>query len=405
MFVKIKEHKSAVEIDGFLKKSRNVNNGKLHPDVAMQALSHTNHFANIKFIIKEINTLSDEDKLGFKEFVLLAINGREHTPQNLKDLRKLAVEGGYVEEFDKVLESNKNAISYPYDNFLMIGKYSKYTAHKYGMFKAEDYDALEDGVDLSKYKTVMIVYPDYRSESVGCREEFVFSGEDIKLPKKIILKNIDTVKFCASVDMANVKEIVCDNNLDIFDTQNLSSDIAIDCGRDLYIGQADLTDFERIKIREGNNVLFFDITGFPSNLDISKCYKARFHKCDLTKLPEQDLGNINCLRVFECDIPSWINVSHCSEAMFSLCDFGGVEKLELPIGGSIEMVGCKNLPKVLDFSRCDGVKLTDCNLTGVDKLIFKDKDQMFDADLSDYKGAIIYSNKSRLYNKFWGIGG
>ena len=92
--------------------------------------------------------------------------------------------------------------------------------------------------------------------------------------------------------------------------------------------------------------------------------------------------------------------------MFSGCDFGGVEKLELPIGGSIEMVGCKNLPKVLDFSRCDGVKLTDCNLTGVEKLIFKDKDQMFGFDLDEsFMGAVVYNNKPWWYNRLWGAKG
>ena len=205
MFVEIKELKSEVEMDRFLKRGRNNNNNKLPPEVAMEALKNTNHYTNIKFIIKEINGLSDDEKLEFKEFVLSAICEREHTPQNLKDLRKLAVDGGYVEEFDKVLDDNKTAISYPCDNFLMIGKISKYIAHKYGDFAAEDYNTFEEGVDLSKYKTVMIVYPDRRIENMGYREEFIFHGKDVKLPKRIILRNIDEVKFCDGVDMENVK--------------------------------------------------------------------------------------------------------------------------------------------------------------------------------------------------------
>ena len=406
MFVEIKELKSEVEMDRFLKRGRNNNNNKLPPEVAMEALKNTNHYTNIKFIIKEINGLSDDEKLEFKEFVLSAICEREHTPQNLKDLRKLAVDGGYVEEFDKVLDDNKTAISYPCDNFLMIGKISKYIAHKYGDFAAEDYNTFEEGVDLSKYKTVMIVYPDRRIENMGYREEFIFHGKDVKLPKRIILRNIDEVKFCDSVDMANVKEIVCDNGLDIFNVENLSSDIVISYDTSLHIGQVDLTGFDGIRIRDDSNVYFTDVSGFPSNFDISKCHKARFRKCDLSKMPEQNLENVKCLRVFECDIPSWINVSHCTEVIFSGCDFRDVEKLELPIGGSLEMVCCKNLPKVLDFSRCDGVEIVNTDFSGVEKLIFKDKEQMFGFDLDEsFMGDIVYNNKPWWYNRLWGAKG
>ena len=36
--------------------------------------------------------------------------------------------------------------------------------------------------------------------------------------------------------------------------------------------------------------------------------------------------------------------------------------------------------------------------------IFKDKDQMFEVDLGKYKGKIIYPNKSKWYNRFFGDG-
>ena len=74
----------------------------------MQTLNYTNDYAVMKFIIKEINRFSDDEKLVFKDFVLSALDKREHSPNNLKDLRKIAVDGGYGDEFDKKLEENKN---------------------------------------------------------------------------------------------------------------------------------------------------------------------------------------------------------------------------------------------------------------------------------------------------------
>jgi hypothetical protein len=70
------------------------------------------------------------------------------------------------------------------------------------------------------------------------------------------------------------------------------------------------------------------------------------------------------------------------------------------------MVCCKNLPKVLDFSRCDGVEIVNTDFSGVEKLIFKDKDQMFGFDLdASFMGDIVYNNKPWWYNRLWGVKG
>ena len=399
MFVKINEQKSAVEIDGLLKRKRNLNNGKLHPDVAMQALSHTNHFVNIKFIIKEINTLSDEDKLGFKEFVLSAINGREHTPQNLKDLRKIAVIGGYAEEFDNIISENKEKVAYPSNNFLIIRPGSRHLYHKYGALEAEDYDELRG--DFSKYDAVMIEHFDYKDEMYGRDEEVVVTGDDVVLPKKLIFMNVDRVNFC-NIDMANVREIVYEKRLDVFNVRNLSSDIAIQGKEFLYLGGVNLAECKNIKLQDKSSLLLCDISDFPDDFDVSMCEELRMQDVDISKMPKQDFTNVKYMDIYRCNIPSWFDVSNCCELGIGASDLGAFDEMKFKSSSDVVIRKCKSLPKVLDFSMCSKVLLEETDMSGVEKIIFKDKAQKTASKISGYKGNIVYSDKSSLYDKIFG---
>jgi hypothetical protein len=74
MFVDIINPKGVIETDILYKEKRKANGGKVSPEIAMEMLSYTNNFANVKVILKEIERLeSKENRLAFKEFVLSCV--------------------------------------------------------------------------------------------------------------------------------------------------------------------------------------------------------------------------------------------------------------------------------------------------------------------------------------------
>ena len=93
------KQETPITIDIFIKKMRKKG---FTPNHAKHILSLTNHHANIKQILKEINKLPTiQERLKFKFFVLGAIDSRETTPNTYNSLKQLAIEGNYLEEFEK----------------------------------------------------------------------------------------------------------------------------------------------------------------------------------------------------------------------------------------------------------------------------------------------------------------
>ena len=93
------KQETPITIDTFIKKMRQTG---LTLNKALHILSLTNHYSNIKQVVKEINKLPLlKDRIKFKPFVLRAIAGRETSPNVYASLKQLATEGGYLEEFEK----------------------------------------------------------------------------------------------------------------------------------------------------------------------------------------------------------------------------------------------------------------------------------------------------------------
>lgn len=401
MFVEIVEQKSGIELEIWLKKERNNNGGKLSPEIAMQTLNYTNDYAIMKFIIKEINRFSDDEKLVFKDFVLSALDKREHSPNNLKDLRKIAVDGGYGDEFDKKLEENKNLTLYPCKKLLIIKPGSQHISRMYGMMAEEDYDVLVG--DLSQYDAVIVSYPENDDKMYFKKRQFIIAGKGVKLPKKFVFQKVEDVRF-TSVDMENVRGIICDNVLGISNVTNLSSDIVINVGKNLYLNDRDLSDFHNIKINKGSSVWFYDLTGFPEGMDLSVCEKVNLQYCDLSKLPKQNFDDVEELKITNSVLPSWLKAFKCKKLSLNNCDLKELDEIEFNQVGDATIEKCYNLPEVMDFREIGKLSFEDNDCSEVQKMIFKDKDQMFEADLGKYKGKIIYPNKSKWYNRFFGDG-
>ena len=77
-------------------------------------------------------------------------------------------------------------------------------------------------------------------------------------------------------------------------------------------------------------------------------------------------------------------------------------------GAEVHLFDAKNLPEYLDFSQCSEVYLSECNMMGVKKVKFRDREQkdrfMFEAKY--FFGNVIYGNSlfSRIKKRF-GPGG
>ena len=71
----------------------------LTPEDAIEILGMTNHYTHIKSVITEINKLSTEYRLAYKDFVVGAVDSREVSDENYGQLLRLADEGNYYLEF------------------------------------------------------------------------------------------------------------------------------------------------------------------------------------------------------------------------------------------------------------------------------------------------------------------
>ena len=98
MFVKIHNmDMSVIDIDGWIKRRRNENG--MSPEFAMEVLSKTNHYGNIKTVLNCIEKLPLEEQIKYKEFVVSAVCYRETSKDTFDRLLKLAVDGGYENYF------------------------------------------------------------------------------------------------------------------------------------------------------------------------------------------------------------------------------------------------------------------------------------------------------------------
>jgi uncharacterized protein YjbI with pentapeptide repeats len=112
---------------------------------------------------------------------------------------------------------------------------------------------------------------------------------------------------------------------------------------------------------------------FPDNFDVSRCKKINFENCDIS--------NLNDVRVLEKGIfyktvlPKAVYLYPKASVVFDECDFSTVNELgytsDIINANAIKFIRCRNLPKVLDLSKCDHFSFKDTDLAGVKKIKFK----------------------------------
>ena len=313
MFVEIEKEEglSGMAIDAWI---NNAQKDGFTLEDAMGVLKKTNHYGIIKKVGRLIKGLkTPEERLAFKEFVISAVWGRDTSPDTFNLLYNLALEGGYDGEFLEAFTRPKvyklRKINEIAKNFIVRGK-----------TQLNEFDFT--GLD----RAVFDLDGDY-SKTVAFNNEIV--------PDICVFKNADILNFNES-DLF-MKELILEDISDVRFTR-IPGVYGKSRVKKLDLSCCDKVKFEyfcfddcEIKFKEGAEIAF-DVTYAPSKLD---------------------LPYVKSL------------ILSCSYA-------GAIDEWNMQGGEYISLRRVSELPKVLDLSGFDKVNLSEANLDGVEKIIFKE---------------------------------
>ena len=323
MFVEITDPTGVVKVDAFIKRSRNNNGKKVSPEIAMKVLSMTNHYLNIKLLINEINRLSPQERLEFKDFVASALCRREHKKDNLQGLLALAEEMGILEQLEKNNYYNTGGdfnILYPCDAYKV-----KLGVQPVGEDKRYYYSLIND---FSKSDCIVV-----DERNVPYRESI---GVYSILPRTAIFKG--NHKIVCLGDCSKLERMIVDDGVIVcFDGKaSFCDDFRFPkCERIVFDGFEDLSRFKHIKDLECREISFWNCV-IPKGFDFSKFEYVRLESCDLSNM----------------------------------------DKVEFKENSVVRINSCKNLAKVLDFSKCAGLDLYSNNdFKSTEEIVFRDSSQ------------------------------
>ena len=325
-FVKITDPTGVVKVDTFIKRARNANGNKLSPEIAMKTLTMTNHYLNIRFLVKEIYKLPPEERLEFKDFVASALCRREHKKDNLQGLLALAEEMGILEQLEK-------------NNYYNTG----------GDFN--------------------ILYP-YDASKVKLGVQPV--GEDIsgvdECYEYYCLRNDFSESDCIVVDERNVPY------RESIGVYSILPRTAIFKGNHKIVCMGDCSKLERMIVDDGVIVYFDGKASFCDDFRFPKCERIVFDVFeDLSRF--KHIKDLECREIsfYNCVIPKDFDFSKFEYVRLESCDLSNMDKVEFKENSVVRINSCKNLAKVLDFSKCAGLDLCSNNdFKSTEEIVFRD---------------------------------
>ena len=320
-FIEITNSQNVVKVDTFIKRARNANGDKLSPEIAMKTLEMTNHYLNIRLLVKEIYRLSPDERLEFKDFVASALCRREHKKDNLQGLLALAEEIGILEQLEKNNYYNTGGdfnILYPYDAYKV----------KLGV---------QPVGDDKRYYYYSLINDFSKSDCIVVDERNVPYGESIGvysiLPRTAIFKG--NHKIVCMGDCSKLERMIVDDGVIVYFDGKASfcDDFRFPkCETIVFDGFEDLSRFKHIKDLECREISFWNCV-IPKDFDFSKFEYVRLESCDLSNM----------------------------------------DKVEFKENSVVRINSCKNLAKVLDFSKCAGLDLCSNNdFKSTEEIVFRD---------------------------------
>lgn len=354
MFVAIdNKNMDALKVEEWINTYRDDNNGLITPEFAMEILTKTNHFGHIKKVLNLIKKNCTEENgelvkdkvLEYKEFILSSVYEREQVGMALKGLQELADACDIREAFDEA--NSKEPKVYDRDDCMVVTIKNK-----------GDLDNLEEGG-----------YTVYVGDAYLVQKDFS-KVKKLKFPKG--------------------------SKVDLYGATNLPKDLEFSDNPEVNLSW---TEFENVKFMDGAEVNLNHAT-LPQNLDVSMCAKVEFNSCELAGLRGLKFRDGAVVHMHSAkSLPEDLDVSMCSWVSLT-CDLRGVKELKFRDGAVINLKTAKNFPKFLDFSKCSKVYLNWSDLSGVEQIKFRDKEQQekFMEEAEKFSGKIEYVGNEKSKN-------
>ena len=292
------QDKTVSSVDALIKECRNANvDSKITGSDAVNFLGMTNHYVNVKFLIRLINgqIKKDEDLLEYKGFVLGAIEGREVTDKTYQMLEDMAVRGGFKEEFDDAHKKDKI-----YKNDIC----KSVIVRSVQKFK-------------SNMKKGIPTIGDFREVS----GDIILNGVDFT--------NCQGLKFdiYSTIEMCNIK--------------GLKGDLFIPKGCVIELNNSDLSGVKKLYGLVNCKVDLSHTEQLPESIDVSDAARARFMNSDLNNVKELKAGK--CIDIdfaHARGLPEVIDVSLCEETNFTMADASNVKRIVFKTKNEAEHFCC-----------------------------------------------------------------
>ncbi len=380
---------SPIDVDAWMKKKRNGEG--FSPLFACEVLEKTNHYANLKFVLKEIFNQPEEEWFLYKSFVLGAIERRAHTDSVYDGLHKLASKGGYLKEFHAADSLNK--VYFPKTCRVF---YPDYVAGKTLTDCDETYDTIFITPNASDISFDDYSYWGYRTLSLEKENvlpkycyinqfyDVVFDGcdlsnvEDISVSSSIEelrFENIELNEACLKLIKSNSKIRIYDCDFKNIRDKRLECSkearIDLDCSKNLpyvmdfsdcssFDGGA--TSYEGVKEviwRKCNHVSLSDAANMPEKVCLKDCSRVKFSECDFKNIKEFDIDNVGDIRFDKIDNFDGCKIDFSKAASVQIRDCvynrGGVKFAE---GSSVDLNNVY-FPSGVDLSDCEYLYVKD----------------------------------------------
>lgn len=298
--IHLTNYENPIAVDAILKKNRN-DNGFITPECAYECLYKTNHYANMKVIVKNILALDEKEWIKYKPFVLEAIDGREQTDETFGALMNFAKKGNYLELFIAKHQNEK-----------IYGVHDKVLITNSSIFPK----------DMDKYDMLI----------VNC--DSVIYDEDCCLPKSVIFTKPDMISIRRSNFKKNKSLIFSRNDekqggcLWLYECSDLPKVLDTSLFKEVDLSHSDLKDVNDIILGKKAYVKMIDAKNLPEKLDFSEADNVYLDDCNFSRTKEMifgkskkvDLSGASCL-------PKRLDLSEVDTIVCDVCDFGTVKTI------------------------------------------------------------------------------
>ncbi len=383
-FVDITEPKTALAIENLLRPYKR-GEKEITPEICREVLRGTNYARSIRDMLACVAEVPEDKQAAFKEVVLSVFHGREQ-PEDIKAQgKKLALWGGYEEEFSKAKP-------------MLPGHCSE-----------------KMQLMSTPARKVCAIVEDREKMDFGGYDKFLFRSNHIDEPRALFLEMCEN--FPATGDLSDATHITFDNcSIDSLKGYKLPD---IDKGNLINFRQKLPQDGDLSMIRR----IYLDGVNFKENPVPKFAEGAAIYMRWCKDIPWKALENAEELSLTGCNDSALgagllqmkmlrrLTISNCeidSELLdcqqYSLLDLNNFKFNPLPAiafrENAVVQFNKTVLPSEADFSNCSQLELEKCNWKAVEKVAFPSYE-----DYKKYKKDIPWRAEVSYPGKMDGIAG